>query len=176
MILRGKFLVALTVVKHKGDYMKKFAKMFSAAALIGFIGTASMSVLADANGRHDRPHHHGAKEFRIDKKEARLQLTEEQRFQLAALRDDASDNALRLEERKARSAFNSAVQAGANDAELQVLAEALGKLHAQKMVAGVKAKRDFESVLTPEQKQQLQERRAKRHQQWKGRAEGNVIR
>lgn len=151
--------------------MKKFAKMFSAVALIGSLGVASMSVLADHGDRRDGSHHrHGAKEFRFDKKGPHLQITEAQRNQLAALRDEDAMKALRAEERQARQAFHQAVNAGANDVELQVLAERLGQLHAKKLLQDVKAKRDFESVLTPEQKQQLEERHAKHRERFKERS------
>jgi protein CpxP len=93
-----------------------------------------------------------------------LELTDAQKETLKAQSeaDKAARDALHAKLKDAHKALATAVDAGANDAELSVLAETLGKLQAEQALAGAKAQKAFFAVLTAEQKQTLTESRGKR--------------
>jgi len=93
-----------------------------------------------------------------------LALTDAQKATLKAQReaDETARDALHSKLAEARNALSTAVEAGANDVELNALADTLGKLHAEQALAGAKAKKAFLAVLTEEQKQTLAQAKGKR--------------
>ncbi len=93
-----------------------------------------------------------------------LDLTDAQKETLKAQRDAQEDARDTLKDKigDAREALATAVNTGANDAELVALTETLGKLHAEQLLAGAKAHKAFIAVLTDEQKQKLAELKTKR--------------
>jgi periplasmic protein CpxP/Spy len=93
-----------------------------------------------------------------------LKLTDAQKETLKAQReaDKPARDALHTKLKAAREALAAAVDAGANEAELNALSETLGKLHAEQALAGAKAKKAFLAVLTEEQKQTMAELKVKR--------------
>lgn len=138
------------------------------------LGAASIAIptIAGESGKNCEGKHHAAKwaqhdgfaggEFKyMDKK---LALTDAQKETLKAQRkaDESERDARHAKLTEARTALANAVEAGANDAELNALADSLGKLHAEQALAGAKAKKAFFAVLTEEQKQTLAEAKAKR--------------
>lgn len=93
-----------------------------------------------------------------------LNLTDTQKETLKAQREEskAAREALFTKLADARQALATAVDAGANESELNALAETVGKLHAEQALAGAKAHKAFLAVLTTEQKQTLAELKTKR--------------
>lgn len=93
-----------------------------------------------------------------------LDLTDTQKEALKAQREagQTAREALFTKLADARQALAVAVDAGANESELDALADTLGKLHAEQALAGAKAHKAFLAVLTAEQKQTLAELKAKR--------------
>jgi Spy/CpxP family protein refolding chaperone len=98
-------------------------------------------------------------------------LTDVQKETLKAQReaDKTAREVLHTKLFAAREALATAVNAGANDAEISALADTLGKLHAEQALAGAKAQKAFLAVLTAEQKQTLAELKAKRQDRKDGR-------
>lgn len=150
----------------------KSRNSFMAGLLL--LGAASVAIptIAGESGKNCEGKHHAAKwaqhdgfagsEFKHMGK--KLALTDAQKATLKVQRkaDESTRDARHAKLAEARSALASAVEAGANDAELNALADSLGKLHAEQALAGAKAKKAFLAVLTEEQKQTLAEAKAKR--------------
>lgn len=138
------------------------------------LGAASIAIptIAGESGKNCEGKHHAAKwaqhegfaggELKYMGK--KLALTDAQKQTLKAQRkaDENERDARHAKLAEARAALANAVEAGANDAELNALADSLGKLHAEQALAGAKAKKAFLTVLTEEQKQTLAEAKAKR--------------
>ncbi|MEN0037519.1 MAG: Spy/CpxP family protein refolding chaperone [Cellvibrio sp.] len=147
----------------------KSNKFLATGILLLSIASIAMPTLAgDGKGRDGRHHAwagqegFGGGDFRHVGKA--LDLTDAQKETLKAQResDKAAREALHAKLFEAREALTTAVNSGANDAEISVLADALGKLHAEQALAGAKAQKAFLAVLTAEQKQTLAELKAKR--------------
>ena len=102
-----------------------------------------------------------------------LELTDTQKETLKGQREanKAAREALRSKLFEAREALTSAASSGANHAELNALAETLGKLQAEQALAGAKAQKAFLAVLTEEQKQTLAELKHKRMERRENRKE-----
>ena len=96
-----------------------------------------------------------------------LDLTDTQKETLKTQREanKTAREALQTKLFDAREALATAVSAGASDAELNALADTLGKLHAEQALAGAKTQQAFLAVLTEEQKQTLAQLKAKRLEQ-----------
>lgn len=138
------------------------------------LGAASIAIptIAGESGKNCEGKHHAAKwaqhegfaggELKYMGK--KLALTDAQKETLKAQRkaDENERDARHAKLAEARAALANAVEAGANDAELNALADSLGKLHAEQALAGAKAKKAFLALLTEEQKQTLAEAKAKR--------------
>jgi protein CpxP len=150
----------------------KSKNSFMAGLLL--LGAASVAVptLAGESGKNCGGKHHAAKwahhdgltggEFKHMGK--KLALTDAQKEILKEQRnaDESARDARHAKLADARDALANAVATGAKDAELNALADSVGKLHAEQVLAGAKAKKAFLAVLTDEQKQTLAEVRAKR--------------
>lgn len=93
-----------------------------------------------------------------------LALTEAQKETLKAQRDanKSARDVLHAQLKDTREALTTAVNAGANDSELNALTETLGRLHAEQALAGAKAQKAFLAVLTDEQKQAMADLKTKR--------------
>ena len=139
--------------------------------LLSFASVTAPTFAGDAGKNCDAAHHagngfgqehFGGRDFR-HLGEA-LALTDAQKETLKAQREagKAPREALFTKLADAHQALAAAVEAGANDSELNVLADSLGKLHAEQALAGAKAQKAFLAVLTDEQKQTLAELKTKR--------------
>lgn len=153
--------------------MKSFKFLASTAVIIGSLTLAAPGFAGgDRDFDHGFKHHHdwrpdhGGKRF-----ENFLELTDAQKETLRAQHkaEKSAQRALHSKIAEAHQALNTAVESGANEAELSALAETLGKLHAEQALAGAKAHKAFIAVLTPEQKQKLAEAKAKREERKKSR-------
>lgn len=151
----------------------KAIKLLATGALL--IGAASMvvpSIAADttkpcdgANYHIGKEGHHGGKHAgHFGRMERALDLSDAQKEALKSQREanKAARAALHDQLKEARTALNTATEAGANDAELNALAETLGRLQAQQALAGAKNHQAFLAILTDEQKQTLAEMKSKR--------------
>lgn len=147
-------------------------KLLATGILLLSVTSIALPTIAGEAGKNCEGKHHSAKwtghdgfadrEFRhFDKA---LALTDAQKDTLKTRRDadKVAREALHTKLAEARNTLATAVEAGANDTELNALAEVLGKLHAEQALAGAKAKKAFLAVLTEEQKQTLAETKAKR--------------
>lgn len=130
----------------------------------------------DRAARHHGFHHsHGA-----EGKGARhlqhmiktLELSDEQRQALAAHKDEQRVNyrEQRKQLHQARRALHDAIANNASEAEIAQLADKLGDLSAQQAVSRAKDKQFFVSLLTPEQKEKLEQRKSGRKNHWRDKA------
>ncbi len=148
--------------------MKAIKLLATSALLIGAAGMVVPGIAAEA-GKPYGGHHHAGKGWHYGEQHpghlARvLELTDAQKATLKSQREaDQGSRALLHEQLKAaHTALNDAVVAGANDAELNSLAEVVARLQTQKVLAGAKSHQTFLAVLTDEQKQTLSELKSKR--------------
>lgn len=152
--------------------MKAIKLLATGALLLGAAGMVVPSMAAEATkpcdggGYHaSKDGHHGGKHAGHHGRMARvLDLSDAQKETLKSQREanKAARGALHSQLKEARTALNAATEAGANDAELNALAETLGRLQAQQALAGAKNHQAFLAVLTDEQKQTLSEMKSKR--------------
>ena len=150
----------------------KSNKSLVAGLLLLSAASIAVPTIAGGTGKNCEGKHHAAKwaehegfagrEFRHLGQE--LTLTDAQKETLKAQREasESARDALHTKLADARRALAMAVDGGANDAELNALADTLGKLHAEQVLAGAKAKKAFLAVLTEEQKQALADAKTKR--------------
>lgn len=148
--------------------MKAIKLLATGALLIGAAGIVVPGMAADTgksckDGYHmDKFASHGGKHSSHFGRG--LDLSDAQKETLKAQREanKVAHIAAKDQLKVAYAALNSAVEAGANEAELNALAETLGRMHAQQALAGAKKHQAFLAVLTDEQKQALSERKSKR--------------
>lgn len=102
-----------------------------------------------------------------------LDLTDTQKETLKTQRESnkAAREALQTKVVDAREALATAASAGASDAELNALADTLGKLQAEQALAGAKNQQAFLALLTEEQKQTLAQLKTKRLERKESRKE-----
>lgn len=161
----------------------KAIKLLATGALL--VGAAGMAVpnFATETAKTGQSYHHSGKaghhHYKGDgqyaghfgRVERALDLSDTQKETLKSQREagKATNAVLQGEIKTARLALNSAVEAGANEAELNALAETLGRLQAQQVLAGAKRHQAFLAVLTDDQKQTLAELKSKRMERKDGR-------
>jgi Spy/CpxP family protein refolding chaperone len=149
----------------------KSNRLLAIGVLLLSVTSVAVPALAGDAGKNCDARHHtrwaghenfGGRDFRHLGKA--LDLTDAQKETLKAQRetDKAAREALFAKLADARQSLATAVNAGANDAELNALADTLGKLHAEQALAGAKAHQAFLATLTAEQKQTLAELKTKR--------------
>ena len=111
----------------------------------------------------DRPFEHMAR---------MLELTDEQKQTLAAHKDEQRANyrEQRQQVREAQRALHQAVANNADEAEVAILADKLGDLNAQQVIARAKDKQFLLSILTPEQKEKMEQMKSKRKEHWREKA------
>lgn len=138
------------------------------------LSSASIAVptIAGGAGKNCEGKHHAAKwaehegfagrEFRHFGQALALTDAQKETLRTQSEADESARDTLHAKLAEARTALATAADAGANDAELNALADTLGKLHAERALAGAKAKKAFLAVLTEEQKQALADMKAKR--------------
>ncbi len=147
--------------------MKSFKLLAGSVVLLGSVALAIPGFAGEHGDKGDWQHRGGGFEGHGGKHiERLLGLTEAQKEILKTQREAQSDNreAQQAKIADAREALTAAVESGANDAELHALAETLGKLQAEQVLAGAKARKAFIAVLTAEQKQKLADLKAKREE------------
>lgn len=146
--------------------MKSFKLLAGSVILLGSVALAIPGFAGERGGKGEWKHHGGFEGHGGRHIEKLLDLTDAQKATLKAQRDaqESTREAQQVKIVAARDALATAVEAGANDAELSALADTLGKLHAEQVLAGAKARTAFIAVLTDEQKQKLAELKAKREE------------
>ena len=100
-------------------------------------------------------------EARIDRMAAKLDLTKEQRDKVRAIMDEATPRIRELRDRIGdnRAQLRALVQQGkAEDTEVRKLADEHGKLVAEMIVQRTRVMSEFQAVLTPAQREKLQQR------------------
>lgn len=103
----------------------------------------------------------------LDHAACRLGLTEEQQTQIQAIIDESQPQmeALREQAAEARDAWHETFDPAVFDeAAAAAFAQSQSDLHAQMMVLGMRTHSQIWLVLTPEQREQLEERRAERQE------------
>lgn len=158
----------------------KSSKLFATGILLVSMSSIAMPSLA-GEGRKDcgrDMHHAAAMKDGFDGRGFRhvgkaLELTDAQKETLKTQRETnkTAREALQGKVMDAREALMTAVNSGANDAELSVLAETLGKLQAEQALVAANAQKAFLAVLTEDQKQTLAEMKTKRMERKESRKE-----
>jgi Spy/CpxP family protein refolding chaperone len=127
---------------------------------LAIAATISLGLLASAapaqqGGRR------GQVRDRLEKITERLELTESQKAQARAVFEDQIRALRNLapQMREQRRALQAAVKNGAPDAEIERLAAAVGAVQGQMTAINAKARARFYNILTPEQKQKLDQMR-----------------
>lgn len=149
---------------------------FTALAVIS-LGSYALAEEAVDSGRDckgKQSFHHHMKGERPVKHMARfLELTEEQKQALAAHKNEqrADYRAQRQQVRHAERALHQAIANNADEAEVKLLADKLGDLNAQQIVAKAKEKQFLLSILTEEQKEKMDRVKSERKQQWRNKGE-----
>lgn len=146
--------------------MKSFKLLAGSVILLGSVVLAAPGFAGERGDKGDWKAHGGWEGNGGRHIEKLLDLTDAQKATLKTQRT-ANEGAREAQQAKiaeARNALATAVETGANDAELNALAENLGKLHAEQVLAGAKARKAFIAVLTDEQKQKLADLKAKREE------------
>jgi protein CpxP len=150
----------------------KSNKALVAGLLLLSAASIAVPTIAGGAGKNCEGKHHAAKwaehegfagrEFRHLGQE--LALTDAQKETLKAQRDanKSARDVLHTQLKDTREALTTAVNAGANDSELNALTETLGRLHAEQALAGAKAQKAFLAVLTDEQKRVMADVKTKR--------------
>jgi protein CpxP len=147
-------------------------RLFATGVLLLGFASVTMPTFAGDAGKNCDPKHHAGQEFgqaNFGGRDFRhlgeaLALTDAQKETLKTQREagKTAREALFTKLADARQALATGVEAGANDSELNALADAVGKLHAEQALVGAKAHKAFLAVLTAEQKQTLAELKTKR--------------
>jgi periplasmic protein CpxP/Spy len=146
-------------------------KLFASGAILCSV-VSLVPVMADETAKNVDVKHHSGKWGEHERFGGRdfnrlgeaLALTDTQKETLKSQReaDKTARTVLHDRLKAAHEALVTAASAGANDAELAALADILGKLHAEQALAGAKKQQAFLAVLTVEQKQKLNDFKAKR--------------
>lgn len=114
--------------------------------------------------RGHKPGHH------FERMAEKLELTEGQKAQIKADREAGSEarKARFAETRELHKQLREAVASGADQATLDNLGAQLGRLQVAKAQQMHAQRQQFEAILTDDQKARLQELKAERKEQWKG--------
>lgn len=125
----------------------------------------------DCKGKHSF-HQHMKGDRPFEHMGRMLELTDEQKQTLAARKDEQRANyrEQRQQVREAQRALHQAIANNADEAEVAVLADKLGDLNAQHVVARAKDKQFLLSILTPEQKEKMEQMKSKRKEHWREKA------
>lgn len=108
-------------------------------------------------------------EARIERMADQLDLTKEQRDKVRAIVDKSRPQTRELRDKLAdnRKQLRTLVQQGnAKEADVRKLADAQGKLMADMIVQRTKVRNEIHAVLTPEQREKLQQRFEQRGRWW----------
>lgn len=125
----------------------------------------------DCKGKHSF-HQHMKGDRPFEHMGRMLELTDEQKQTLAARKDEQRTQyrEQRQQIRQTQRALHEAVANNANEAEVTALAEKLGDLNAQQVIAQAKDKQFLLSILTPEQKEKMEQMKSKRKKHWREKA------
>ena len=125
----------------------------------------------DCKGKHSF-HQHMKGDRPFEHMGRMLDLTDEQKQTLAARKDEQRTQyrEQRQQIRQTQRALHEAVANNTNEAEVTALAEKLGDLNAQQVIARAKDKQFLLSILTSEQKEKMEQMKAKREERWRGKA------
>ncbi len=125
----------------------------------------------DCKGKHSF-HQHMKGERRLEHMTRFLELTDEQKQTLAARKDEQRTQyrEQRQQIRQAQRAVHEAIANNADETEVAALADKLGDLNAQQVVARAKEKQFLLSILTPEQKEKMEQMKSKRKEHWREKA------
>ncbi|MFA0810026.1 Spy/CpxP family protein refolding chaperone [Microbulbifer epialgicus] len=136
--------------------MKNWKLAVGSLALAGVLAFPAASMaFGGSEDHHKRGFEHMARE---------LQLTEGQKAQLKANRDGTREASKVQRERlnELRKQIHSAIESGADQANLDQLGVELGRLKVQQMQNHYQMRQQFEAILTDEQKAKLEELKAER--------------
>lgn len=125
----------------------------------------------DCKGKHSF-HQHMKGDRPFEHMGRMLKLTDEQKQTLAARKDEQRTQyrEQRQQIRQTQRALHEAVANNANEAEVTALAEKLGDLNAQQVIAQARDKQFLLSILTPEQKEKMEQMKSKRKKHWREKA------
>ncbi|MCA0900618.1 Spy/CpxP family protein refolding chaperone [Microbulbifer agarilyticus] len=127
------------------------------------------------HGYHKASHHKGGDHYErmFDRLAEKLELTEGQKAQVKANRDAGKE--AREADRKAmhevRKQLKEAIDSGADQATLNSLGTKLGELEVRKMQRRVEMHKQFEAILTDDQRAKMEQMKAERKARWEQRKE-----
>lgn len=149
--------------------MKNWKAVAGSLVLAGALAAPGMSLASGGGGHHHGPHH--SKHRMFQHMAEKLELTEGQKAQLKADRDAnrEAQKAQREKRREIHKQLREAIESGADQATLDQLGAELGKLQVARMQAMHEQHRQFEAILTDEQKTKLEQMRAERKARWEER-------
>lgn len=141
------------------------SRLLQKLALVSLLGALTLPAVAhaQANPNGDRPN-------RMQRWE-QLNLTPEQRQQLSSLReqDKAQLKQLREQIKAAQTQLRQLWASNASEAQLSQQQAQLNVLKQQAQQLRFQQSLKLRAILTPEQRQQLQQQRSERRQQWRER-------
>ncbi|WP_323844832.1 Spy/CpxP family protein refolding chaperone [Microbulbifer magnicolonia] len=149
--------------------MKNWKAMASSLVLAGALAAPGMTLAFGGDNHHGGPHHFKGHFFEQMAEE--LDLTEGQKAQLKANREANREarKAQREQMRALHEQLREAIDSGADQATLDKLGAELGKLQVAKMQEMQQHRKEFEALLTPDQKAKLEQLKAEREERWKER-------
>lgn len=142
------------------------SRLIQKLALVGLLGALTLPTVAHAQA--------GPGGNRPDKTQRweQLNLSPEQRQQLSSLREQDKEQMTRLREqiKAAQTQLRQLWAGNASDTELTQQQAQLNTLKQQAQQLRFQQSLKLRAVLTPEQRQQLQQQRSERRQQWRDRS------
>lgn len=142
------------------------SRLIQKLALVGLLGALTLPTVAHAQT--------GPGGNRPDKTQRweQLNLSPEQRQQLSSLREQDKEQMTRLREqiKAAQTQLRQLWTGNASDTELTQQQAQLNTLKQQAQQLRFQQSLKLRAVLTPEQRQQLQQQRSERRQQWRDRS------
>ncbi|HLJ17574.1 MAG TPA: Spy/CpxP family protein refolding chaperone [Bryobacteraceae bacterium] len=140
---------------------RRFVSLIGAAALASGVLLAQESAAPDPARHSAGP---AAAQQHLQKLSEKLNLTPDQQTQAKAIFRDAMEQSRPIRQQMAqdRKALLKAVQSGASQSEIDQLAAKVGPLASQLAVIRTESFAKFYSILTPEQRSQMNQR-AGRH-------------
>lgn len=144
----------------------------TAIALLATI-TLSGSALADQHGGKQGGRHHPGMMQMMDRMAEKLQLTEQQREEIRAIHEEYRPRMKELMQatRETRKALHEAKGSGTSQSDVDALAKAQGENHAEMISLRHEIHQRVQTVLTEEQRAQMEEMKENRKDRMKERRE-----
>ncbi|WP_250462001.1 Spy/CpxP family protein refolding chaperone [Microbulbifer litoralis] len=156
--------------------MKNWKVLAGSMVLAGALAAPGISMAFGGGDHHGGPPHFKHRMF--ERLADELALTEGQKAQLKANREAGrqAHEDQRGKRHELHKQLREAIEAGADQATLDQLGAQLGKLEVSQMQAMAQQRKQFEAILTDEQKAKLEELKAERRARWQEHREKRAAR